>query len=767
MSRHLRISQLVVAPIAMAIGLASIPGCDDSIWSPESELASDELEVELVNGRDVVAREVLVRLRPGATAAALSRMSASAQGAELHAIGGAGLGMYRVRSHSLDAAALAAELSRLPEVLYAEPNYLLHTTALPNDTRFGELWGLRNTGQTIQGRAGVAGADIHATDAWDLTTGTASIVVAVVDTGVDYNHPDLRANVWSAPAAFTVNIGGQSITCPAGSHGFNAIDNSCDPMDDNNHGTHCSGTIGATGNNNEGVVGVNWTTSIMGAKFLNSSGSGSTADAIDAIEFTIQAKQAFASTGGANVRILSNSWGGSGFSQALLDEIVRADNNGMLFVAAAGNNNQDIDATPFFPASYASSNVVAVAATGNQDDKASFSNFGRNSVHLGAPGLNVLSTVRGGGFSFFSGTSMATPHVSGAAALVLSGCPLDTAALRSTLLGNVDPISSMSGITTTGGRLNVDRALRSCIGPFTMSVSPASRNIAPGASTTYTVTVTARAGFTSPVSLAVSGLPTGATASFSPSSLPGGGTSTLTVTTSASSPLGTSTLTVTGTGGGHQATATASLTLARPDFSVSASPSSRTLNPGQTTTYTVDIGSLGGFAGTVGLTVTGVPAGTTASFSPSSVAAPGTSTLTVTTSSATPQGTHTLTITGSSGGVQHAVTVTLIVQVPDYGMTVSPTSKTVKAGFSALFYTITITSQGGFAGTVNFTVSGLPSGATSTPSPVTVSPSTPSNFTLMSVKTSTTTPPGTYTLTITGNGGGITKSRNVTLIVTL
>jgi subtilisin family serine protease len=772
MSRHLRISQLVIAPIAMAIGLAGNLGCDDSIMSPDSEFDEGEVEqvdgreVERVDGRDVAAREVLVRLRPGATPAALSNMRAAAQADELNQVGGAELGLYRVRSQILDAQSLADELSQLPEVLYAEPNYLLHTTAIPNDTRLGELWGLRNTGQTIQGRAGVAGADIDATTAWDLSTGSASIVVAVVDTGVDYNHPDLRANVWSAPSAFTVNIGGQSITCPAGSHGFNAINNSCDPMDDNNHGTHCSGTIGATGNNNEGVAGVNWTSSIMGAKFLNASGSGSTADAIDAIEFTIQAKQAFAGTAGANVRILSNSWGGDGFSQALLDEINRANTAGMLFVAAAGNNGRDIDATPFFPASYVAPNVVAVAATGNQDDRASFSNFGRNSVHLGAPGLNVMSTVRNNGFAFFSGTSMATPHVSGAAALVLSGCAIDTAALRSTLLATVDPISSMSGITTTGGRLNVDRALRSCIGPFTASVSPTSRSIAPGASTTYTVTVTARAGFTSPVALAVSGLPTGATASFSPSSLPGGGTSTLTVTTSASSPLGTSTLTITATGGGHQSTATASLNLAAPDFTVTASPSSRTLNPGQSASYSIDVGSLGGFAGTVNLSVTGVPAGTTAAFSPSSVAAPGTSTLTVTSSAATPQGTFTLTITGRSGSVQHSATVTLIVQVPDYGMTVTPPSKTVKAGFSALFYNITITSLGGFTGTVSFTVTGLPAGATSTPSPVTVSPTQPSNFTLMSVRTARTTPPGTYTLTITGNGNGITKSRNVTLIVT-
>src|SRR5262249_21728522 len=230
------------------------------------------------------------------------------------------------------------------------------------------------------------------------------------------------ANIWSAPAAFSVTVGGQTINCPAGSHGFNAINNTCNPLDDNNHGTHTSGTIGATGNNGSGVVGVNWNTRIMGLKFLSASGSGNTADAIECIDFAIQAKQAFASAGGANVRILSNSWGGGGFSQALLDAINRANSNNMLFVAAAGNNNSNNDTTAFFPANYDAPNVVSVAATDNRDAKSSFSNFGATTVDLGAPGTNILSTVRNGGFSVFSGTSMATPHVSGAAALVLSRC---------------------------------------------------------------------------------------------------------------------------------------------------------------------------------------------------------------------------------------------------------------------------------------------------------------------------------------------------------
>jgi subtilisin family serine protease len=313
----------------------------------------------------------------------------------------------------------------------------------------------------VGGRAGTANADIHATSAWGVATGSRANVVAVVDTGVDYTHSDLAANIWSAPIAFTVTVGGATIACAAGTHGFNAIAKSCDPRDDNNHGTHVSGTIGSVGNNALGVTGVNWTASMMGAKFLDSTGSGTTADAINAIEFTIQAKNAFASTAGANVRVLSNSWGGSGFSQALLDEINKANANGMLFVAAAGNSSSNNDLAMTYPASYQASNVLAIAATDNTDQLASFSNFG-SSVQLAAPGVNILSTTIGNTYQYFSGTSMATPHVSGAAALILSKCALDTVALKTTLINNVDVIPALAGWVGTSGRLNVDKALRSC-----------------------------------------------------------------------------------------------------------------------------------------------------------------------------------------------------------------------------------------------------------------------------------------------------------------
>jgi subtilisin family serine protease len=407
--------------------------------------------------------EVLVKFRTRPTPAEHAVMRGQIDADRDEEIGG--VGVVRYHSRSLDATTLSAFFRSHPNVEYAEPNYIVQSTALPNDPSFGHLWGLQNVFQV--------GADINAVAAWDVSTGSPANVVAVIDTGMDYTHQDLAANVWSAPSGFTVTIGGMTINCPAGTHGFNAILKTCDPMDDNNHGTHVSGTIGARGSNGVGVVGVNWATSVMASKFLNSSGSGSISDAINAIEFTIQAKKAFAGSGGANVRVLSNSWGGGGFSQALLDEINKANTNGMLFVAAAGNSGVNNDSAMFYPSSYTAPNVVAVAATDSTDFLAGFSNYGATSVDLGAPGVGIVSTTIGNSYSSFSGTSMATPHVAGAAALVLSRCALDTAGLKNVLLNSVDHLSTLTGYTATGGRLNVNTAIRTCASsPVTPPAAP-------------------------------------------------------------------------------------------------------------------------------------------------------------------------------------------------------------------------------------------------------------------------------------------------------
>ena len=419
--------------------------------------------IERVNGREAVAGEVLVKLKGLAPAAEVAGVRALVAAESDLPVGRTGARLFR--SRSLSAAALVQLLAQHPDVVYAEPNYIVRALATPSDPLMPQLWGLLNLGQPINGIPGLPGADIHATQAWDVSFGSKGNVVAVVDTGIDYTHPDLAANMWSAPAQFTVTIGGVPITCAAGTHGFNAITKTCDPRDDHNHGTHVAGTIGAAANNGIGVVGVNWVTELMGIKFLDAGGGGTIADAVSGIEFAIQAKRAFAGSGGANVRVLQNSWGSREFSQTLADTIALANAENMLFVAAAGNDGISNDLLPFYPAGYNSPNVVAVAATTSTDDRAFFSNYGANTVHLGAPGQEVLSTTRNNTYSYFSGTSMAAPHVSGAAVLVLSRCALNTAQLKNTLLSTVEGVPGLASLTVTGGRLDVNSAIRSCVAP--------------------------------------------------------------------------------------------------------------------------------------------------------------------------------------------------------------------------------------------------------------------------------------------------------------
>ncbi|MHC4153981.1 MAG: S8 family serine peptidase [Planctomycetota bacterium] len=313
------------------------------------------------------------------------------------------------------------------EILYAEPNYEIHLLATPNDPNFSDLWGMHNTGQT----GGTADADIDAPEAWDIETDANEIVVAVIDSGVDYTHPDLVANMW---------------TDANGSYGYDFVNDDNDPMDDHGHGTHCAGTIGAVGDNNTGVVGVCWKVQIMALKSFNSSGWGDQANCIAAIEYAID--------NGAD--ILSNSWGGDPYNQALNDAIEAADANGVLFVASAGNDSTDNDNEPHYPSSYDCNNVIAVLATDHNDQMSGFSCYGPNSVDLGAPGSSILSCQLGGGYTYKSGTSMAAPHVAGACALVWSEHPsLSHTEVKNLILEMVDRIDSLNGLCLSNGRLNL------------------------------------------------------------------------------------------------------------------------------------------------------------------------------------------------------------------------------------------------------------------------------------------------------------------------
>ncbi|OLB00745.1 MAG: hypothetical protein AUH09_03020 [Candidatus Rokubacteria bacterium 13_2_20CM_70_12] len=345
---------------------------------------------------------------------------------------------------------------RRPDVLYAEPNWIVDAQVVPSDPSFSSLWGLNNTGQN----GGIPDADIDAPEAWDITTGSSDVVVAVIDTGIDYTHPDLSANMFRNELDCNSNgIDDDGNGLVDDCFGIDTANNDSNPMDDANpgHGSHVAGTIGAVGNNAVGVVGVNWTVRLMACKFLSATGSGSTADAIDCLEYVKLMKDR-----GVNIVATSNSWGGGGFSQALSDAIEAHLHRGILFIAAAGNANpgSNNDTKPFYPAAYYLPNVISVAATTRTDALASFSNFGRRTVHLGAPGQEILSTTPGNTYSSLSGTSMATPHVTGVAALLKAQDPArDWRALKNLILAGGDTVPSLATTTITQKRLNARGAL--------------------------------------------------------------------------------------------------------------------------------------------------------------------------------------------------------------------------------------------------------------------------------------------------------------------
>ncbi len=338
-----------------------------------------------------------------------------------------------------------------PDVQYAEPDYLLYPDATPDDPRYSEQWALNNTGRS----SGTADSDIDAPEAWKATVGSAETVVAVIDTGVDISHQDLRDNVWTNPDEIAGNNKDDDY------NGYVDDINGWDFLNDDNtvydsatddaHGTHVAGTIAAVGNNGTGVTGVNWDAQVASLKFLTATG-GSTSDAVEAINYAVA----------EGIDISNNSWGGGDRSKAIEDAIKRADTAGHIFLAAAGNEgtNNDNTNTPSYPANYDVPNVVSVAASDDTDRLASFSNFGASTVDLAAPGVGILSTLPGNKYGRYSGTSMATPHVAGVAALIKSQEPgLDDAQIKAQLLQYVDEKASLQGKVATNGRLNALRAV--------------------------------------------------------------------------------------------------------------------------------------------------------------------------------------------------------------------------------------------------------------------------------------------------------------------
>lgn len=369
-----------------------------------------------------------------------------------------------------------------PDVEYAEPNYIVTAFATPNDPNLGRQYHLSQSSD----------ADIDATEAWDVQTGT-DVVVAVIDTGVDYNHPDLRNNIWSNPGEIANNgrdDDGNGFVDDI--RGWDFVNNDNNPIDDNQHGTHVAGIIAAEGNNSTGVSGVNWKARIMPVKFMAANGSGSTAAAIRAIQYAV--------ANGAKVS--NNSWGGGGTSQALSDAISAANSRGHIFVAAAGNSGRNNDTTATYPANYNLPNIISVAASTANDGLATFSNFGARSVHVAAPGQGIFSTVPNGSYASLSGTSMAAPIVTGVVALMIASNPnIGVAQIRSNIMSTADRPAGLNG-RVASGRINAQRAVQSVASaaptpnptpsptpapnptptpaPTAVSVSPSAQTVAPG-----------------------------------------------------------------------------------------------------------------------------------------------------------------------------------------------------------------------------------------------------------------------------------------------
>ncbi|MGB7925060.1 MAG: S8 family serine peptidase [Pyrinomonadaceae bacterium] len=438
-----------------------------------------KFEVEYKTETPVIKREgaeVLVRFRPGTT---LERMRNIARRLNdriedrIESVNG--LAVIEDED-GVNAEAVAAQYRALTDsVEYAEPNFRITLepefqgdnesayskrapaeldrdvpSGTPNDPRFTDQWSLNNTGQ----QGGKAQADISALLAWEKTKGTEKVVIAVLDSGVDYTHPDLIENIWFRPSNIPEYVDDQLGTVND-LRGFSAVDDLSDPMDDNGHGTHCAGIIGAQGDNGIGIAGVNWKVQIMPLKFIGAGGSGTTKDAIEAINYVIDRKRA-----GVPVRIISASWGSTQKSQALEDVIRKAGEEGIIFIAASGNSSANADRSPHYPSGFDLPNILSIAALDRKDELASFSNYGAKRVHLAAPGVDILSTWLGAEYEPHSGTSMATPEVAGVAALVLAVDPdLSVKELRERLLNSVDKLDSLNGKVSTGGRINAALAV--------------------------------------------------------------------------------------------------------------------------------------------------------------------------------------------------------------------------------------------------------------------------------------------------------------------
>ncbi len=443
---------------------------------------------------------------------------------------------------------LMKRLRKHPAIESVELDYHIEVNepvSVVNDEKYDKLWGLKNTGQTLtigdRESTGIAGADIDAEIAWQTTTGSKEVVVGVIDTGVDYTHEDLVNNMWTN----TLELNGEDGVDDDGNgyvddiYGWDAFDNEGDPMDEGGHGTHVAGTIGAEGNNGIGVVGVNHNVSIVGCRFLGPNG-GQTSGAIACLDYMLGLKES-----GVNIKVTNNSWGGGSYSKALEDAISANNDAGILFVAAAGNSARDNDQSDYYPSNYDVPNVMSIASTTNKDGMSGFSQWGLTTVDMGAPGSDIASTyptaLQGGnpGYVWMSGTSMATPHVSGVAALVASlDEDISVAEMKDILMSSGDPIDALAGKTVSGKRLNAANAVEMAnpVWGYNMESAENTTQVVAGNTASLTIETSARNSWaTGTVDFITSG---DLASSVSPSEINIGESATLSIQTTAETPFG-------------------------------------------------------------------------------------------------------------------------------------------------------------------------------------------------------------------------------------
>lgn len=356
-----------------------------------------------------------------------------------------------------DAVAVVSVLGEMTQLVeFVEPDFVAHLNELTNDTYFGNLWAMNNTGQVVNSDTGTAGADIDANLVWDVFTGSSSMVDGMTESGFNSTHEDLAANRWTNPGEIANNgIDDEGNGKIDDVWGWDFYNNDNNPTDDNGHGTHTAGTVGAVGNNGKGVVGVCRVVSLAGLKIGSRNGSILLSAGISAVNYCIA----------KGIKVSNHSWGGGSFSNSFDAVVTSARTAGHMLVCSAGNNGANSETAPQYPASYAQDNIIAVAATTNDDGLASFSNYGSTRVDLAAPGVTIFSTYikpnSNNYYSYLSETSMSAPHVTGAAALVWSQNPSWTyAAVRNKLFSTVRPIPALTGKCVTGGVLNVNNAVR-------------------------------------------------------------------------------------------------------------------------------------------------------------------------------------------------------------------------------------------------------------------------------------------------------------------